>query len=219
MEGVFCSDGWLNGSQMPPFFPNPNQPFSNWQVAGQAFASWRTRHLNYSETARIELFICSQHCISAILRKSCYFSVIFRLEKASQKTGGNVEIHFSNPPISIAMPVELLPENDGQKISIPSALGHVVEPLNDVVRFEADSNYSKVLFKNRSPLFVARTLGAFQKLLPGEQFHRVHHGHLIHKLHIESVDKQEGTVKMTDGVSVPISRRKSAGFFDFLKKK
>jgi two-component system, LytTR family, response regulator len=112
------------------------------------------------------------------------------------------------------MPVELI-EGDGEtKLNLPTSTNTIKEPLRDVVRFEADSNYSKVIFANRPPVFVARTLGVFEKLLSGLPFFRVHHKHLVNQSHIKKYDKTENHLECSDGTNVPVSRRKRESFLE-----
>ena len=116
------------------------------------------------------------------------------------------------------MPIELLPNDGRTKLRLPTANSTIQEPLDEVVRMEADSNYSKVVFVNRPPVFVARTLGVFEKLLSGRKFFRVHHKHLVNMPHIEKFDEAENHVEFKDGSNVPVSRRKKDSFLKIFGK-
>ncbi len=112
------------------------------------------------------------------------------------------------------MPIELLPNGGKTKLKLPTANSTIQEPLDEVVRMEADSNYSKVVFANRPPVFVARTLGVFEKLLSGRKFFRVHHKHLVNMPHIQKFDKNENQIEFKDGTNVPVSRRRRDSFLE-----
>ncbi len=117
------------------------------------------------------------------------------------------------------MPIELLPNHDGgHKLKLPTAQSTVEEPLDKIVRMEADSNYSKVVFTERSPIFVARTLGVFEKLLSPHKFHRVHHKHLVNLPHVQKFDPANGNVEFGDGSGVPVSRRRLGAFLKIFEK-
>ena len=116
------------------------------------------------------------------------------------------------------MPIELLPNNGKPNLKLPTANSTIQEPLEEVVRMEAESNYSKVVFANRPPIFVARTLGVFEKLLTGRKFFRVHHKHLVNMPHIQKYDKTESFVEFKDGTNVPVSRRRRDSFLAIFEK-
>ncbi len=115
------------------------------------------------------------------------------------------------------MPVELLDKEGDPKLSIPLSSGHVIEPLSQIVRMEADSNYSKVFFESRSPVYSARTLSVFERLLRKMRFRRVHHSHLVHLEKIKKFDESQNALEMTDGAQVPVSRRKKGELDDWAK--
>jgi two-component system LytT family response regulator len=115
------------------------------------------------------------------------------------------------------MPVELLDKDGDPKLSIPLNSGQVVEPLSDIVRLEADSNYSKVFFSNRPPIYSARTLSVFERLLRKMRFRRVHHSHLVHLEKVKKFDESQNALEMTDGTQVPVSRRKKNEMADWVE--
>ena len=63
-------------------------------------------------------------------------------------------------------------EGDGDtKLNLPTSTNTIKEPLSDVVRFEADSNYSKVVFANRPPEAAwQQWLAASQPLILTDQY-------------------------------------------------
>jgi two-component system, LytTR family, response regulator len=113
------------------------------------------------------------------------------------------------------MPIEIVDGNHNPKLNLPTSSEPITEPLKNVVRFEADSNYSKVFFSSRPPVFVARTLGVFDNLLKHFSFLRIHHKHLVNRDHITRFDENENVIEVSDGSNLPVSRRKKD---EFLKK-
>ena len=95
---------------------------------------------------------------------------------------------------------------------------HVVD-LNEIIRCEADKNYTFFYLNNGKKILVSRTLKDFEVLLGNHGFFRVQQSHLINLEYIDRYDKQEGgSVIMKDGASVPLSTAKKDLFFQLLDK-
>jgi len=81
--------------------------------------------------------------------------------------------------------------------------------VDDIIRCEADGNYTMFYIKNRAALLVAKTLKEYDKLLSGDKFLRVHQSHLVNLDEIrEYVKKDGGYLVMNDGNDVAVSTRK-----------
>lgn len=94
-----------------------------------------------------------------------------------------------------------------KKISIPSQEGILWVDLDDIIRFEADSNYTHVYIKNKKKIMVAKTLKSFEDQLPNTNFCRIHSAHLINLNEIEKYIKGDGgIVVLKDNTNVPVSR-------------
>ena len=98
-----------------------------------------------------------------------------------------------------------------KKISIPSQDGILWVDLDDIIRFEADSNYTHVYVKNRKKIMVAKTLKSFEDQLLNTVFCRVHSAHLINLNEIEKYIKGDGgIVVLKDNSNIPVSRANKA---------
>jgi two-component system LytT family response regulator len=94
---------------------------------------------------------------------------------------------------------------------------HVVD-LSEIIRCEADKNYTFFYLNNGKKILVSRTLKDFETLLSSHGFFRVQQSHLINLEYIERYDKHEGgSVIMRDGSSVPLSPAKKDQFFSMLE--
>ena len=94
---------------------------------------------------------------------------------------------------------------------------HVVD-LNEIIRCEADKNYTFFYLNNGKKILVSRTLKDFEMLLGNHGFFRAQQSHLINLEYIDRYDKQEGgSVIMKDGASVPLSSAKKDQFFQLLE--
>lgn len=81
--------------------------------------------------------------------------------------------------------------------------------LKDIVRFEADNNYTKVYLTNGKKLVISKTLKEFENLLENSNFIRVHQSHLINTDYMKRYIKTDGgAIELTDGAEVPVSRAK-----------
>jgi two-component system LytT family response regulator len=94
---------------------------------------------------------------------------------------------------------------------------HVVD-LNEIIRCEADKNYTFFYLNSGKKILVSRTLKDFEMLLGNHGFFRAQQSHLINLEYIDRYDKQEGgSVIMKDGASVPLSSAKKDQFFQLLE--
>lgn len=94
-----------------------------------------------------------------------------------------------------------------KKISIPSQEGILWIDLDDIIRFEAESNYTHVYIKNKKKIMVAKTLKSFEDQLPNTIFCRIHSAHLINLNEIDRYIKGDGGIAvLKDGSNIPVSR-------------
>lgn len=92
---------------------------------------------------------------------------------------------------------------------------HIVE-IDDIIRCEADKNYTLFYFTNIKKILVSRTLKDFDVLLTGLTFFRAQQSHLINLNYVERYDRQDGTIIMKDGSAIPLSLARKEQFFDIL---
>ncbi|MFZ9029319.1 MAG: LytR/AlgR family response regulator transcription factor [Crocinitomicaceae bacterium] len=94
---------------------------------------------------------------------------------------------------------------------------HVVD-LDDIIRCEADRNYTSFFLTNNKKILVSKTLKEYETLLSGHHFLRVQQSHLININYVERYDKKNGgAVVMKDGSEVPLSSAKREVFFQTLE--
>ncbi len=121
--------------------------------------------------------------------------------------------------IYTAQKLELLDQNlrknNFNKIAISTLEGVLFFDIGDIIRLEANSNYTVLHFTNRPKLIASKTLKEFEELLPGDIFFRTHHSHLINLNFIRKYIKGDGgQIELKNGDFVDVSRRKKD---DFLK--
>ena len=94
---------------------------------------------------------------------------------------------------------------------------HVVD-LDDIIRCEADRNYTSFFLTNNKKILVSKTLKEYETLLSSHHFLRVQQSHLININYVERYDKKNGgAVVMKDGSEVPLSSAKREVFFQTLE--
>lgn len=94
---------------------------------------------------------------------------------------------------------------------------HVVD-LENIVRCEADRNYTSFFLFDGKRILVSKTLKDYETLLSAHNFLRVQQSHLINLDFVDRFDKKNGgSVVMKDGSEVPISPAKKDIFFQILE--
>lgn len=107
-------------------------------------------------------------------------------------------------------------QKDAKKIALPTTNGLTILPVKDIVRCEAEVNYTNFYLVSKNKILVSKTLKEFEELLNDYGFIRIHNSHLINLHHIKNYTRGEGgTVTMADGTQVDVSRRKKE---EFLKR-
>lgn len=100
----------------------------------------------------------------------------------------------------------------GNKEKFKLALADATEvkyvQVEEIIRLQADSNYTHIFIKDQKLFVSAKTLKEYDEMLEGHSFLRVHKSHLVNPFHIERYDRQTGILFMSDGSKVEVARRK-----------
>ncbi len=107
--------------------------------------------------------------------------------------------------------------NKIEKIALPSLNGIEFVKLNDIVRCEAESNYTVFYLINGEKIVVSKTLKEYEDILSRNNFFRIHKSVIINIKYLKKYIKGDGgTVIMEDGTELAVSRRRKDGFLDAL---
>lgn len=107
-------------------------------------------------------------------------------------------------------------KNGFERITLPTFEGLRFIILKDIIRCEADNNYTNFFLSSGEKVLVTRTLKEYDETLSELDFIRVHQSHLVNSKYIDRYIKGDGgSIIMTDGSNVEVSRRRKE---DFLKK-
>ncbi len=105
------------------------------------------------------------------------------------------------------------------KIALPAQSGLIFINPADILYCQSSGNYTKFFIKDNKTILVSRQLGEFEKLLPAEDFHRIHDQYLVHLNYIkEYIRGRGGELVMENNDTLPVSaKRKDAFLFRFEK--
>ena len=91
--------------------------------------------------------------------------------------------------------------------------------LMEIIRCEADKNYTFFFLNSGKKILVSRTLKDFETMLNGYGFFRIQQSHLINLDYLDRYDKhQGGAIIMKDGSALPLSPAKKDQFFKLLER-
>lgn len=107
-----------------------------------------------------------------------------------------------------------------RKILIHNQEGISVVPLDQIVRLEADNNYSTFHLADHKKIVSAKTLKDYDLILQSFGFVRSHQSHLVNLHHIVKYSNRDGgRLIMSDQSIVPVSQRKRMDVLDQLSGK
>ncbi|MGI9543326.1 MAG: LytR/AlgR family response regulator transcription factor [Cyclobacteriaceae bacterium] len=111
-------------------------------------------------------------------------------------------------------------KNNNKRIAIPTIEGLTFISVADIIRCQADVNYTHIFSTDEKRLTVTKTLKQFEELLSDFDFFRVHNSHLINLAYIKKYTKGKGgTAEMTDGTEIEVSVRKKELFLKRLQQR
>ena len=89
--------------------------------------------------------------------------------------------------------------------------------VDDIMRFEGDRAYCKLILNGEKDVLVSKPLKEIESILPMNIFFRSHKSHLININYVSKYSRDEGGfITMKNGDQIPLSRRKKDEFVEFL---
>lgn len=108
--------------------------------------------------------------------------------------------------------------NAFEKLSISGVDGIYFVNLRDIVRFEAEDNYTHIYLNSSERVTASKTIKSYEDLLGPLNFYRVHKRHVINLNYIRKFVKGDGGyLIMDDGMKIEVSRRRRGAFMERLK--
>ncbi|MBP7510326.1 MAG: response regulator transcription factor [Bacteroidia bacterium] len=109
-------------------------------------------------------------------------------------------------------------QNPFDKLGLATRDGLIFVKISEIIRLESDVNYTWFFLQNGEKTLASKTLKEFEEMLEEYNFYRVHKSHLINLAHLQRYIKGEGgSVVMSDGSEVDVSRRNKEGLMKRLQ--
>ncbi|MFN3999994.1 LytR/AlgR family response regulator transcription factor [Algoriphagus sp.] len=111
---------------------------------------------------------------------------------------------------------ELKKEKLPPKIGLPTLFGQEYVSPEEIIRCQADVNYTHIFLREGRKLTVAKTLKEYESILSEHGFFRVHNSHLINLREVKFYNKGKGGfLILKDGSEVEVASRRKE---ELLKK-
>jgi len=97
--------------------------------------------------------------------------------------------------------------NNSNKLALPTAYGLEFIEVKEIIRCQADSNYTNVYLSNGDSYLICRTLKEVENILQHHHFLRIHQSHLINPKHMKKYLRNDGGyIVMDDGEKISVSK-------------
>jgi two-component system, LytTR family, response regulator len=98
--------------------------------------------------------------------------------------------------------------NPPRRIAIATNEGIHYKFVVDIIRLEANQNYTKFFFNNQKPILASHNLGHYLVLFEpyAHQFRQTHRSHFVNLEFVETLVKTDFHLIMVDGSLVPVSK-------------
>ena len=104
------------------------------------------------------------------------------------------------------------------RIVLPSGRGMDFVNTEDILYCKAESNYTHVCMRDGKKYTFSKTLKDVEQILEHLGFFRIHQSYLIHMSHVQRYLRDDGGyVVMSDGIRIPIAKRRKEEFMAMLK--
>lgn len=119
-------------------------------------------------------------------------------ESSSKSHQNSLEILLNNLKLN---------QGGKQRLAIKNNESIEFVEIDEIIRLEADNNYTKIFLANQKKILVSKTLKEFEISLEPYHFLRIHQSHLINRNHLRRFIKTDGgTVVLSDGSELPVAR-------------
>jgi two-component system, LytTR family, response regulator len=109
------------------------------------------------------------------------------------------------------------PETEEYRLAISTSEGVFFYLPSEIIHCEGESNYTKFFLEGGKSLMVSHTLKDYESILSDYGFVRVHKSHLVNMKYVTKVDR-DGFLWLSNGQSVPVSRRRKEEVMSMLRK-
>jgi two-component system, LytTR family, response regulator len=104
------------------------------------------------------------------------------------------------------------------KIIISHFTGFSIIDVCDLIRLEADNNYTNLYLRGNAKVTASKTMKHFEEMLPEEKFFRVHRSKIVNIDFIKELSYEDGgLLVLKDGVKIPIPKNKLHSLIEKVK--
>lgn len=104
------------------------------------------------------------------------------------------------------------------RITLNTGDGLLFIDTAEIMRLEAQGNYSFVFLENGERHLAAQSLAGFEEMLPAPPFFRAHQSHMVNTKFVRKLAKDDGeSLQMTDKSVIPLARRRKEAFLGAMK--
>jgi len=105
------------------------------------------------------------------------------------------------------------------KIPLSTSNGLVFVKITDIMYCESSGNYTHFYMNDNKKIVVSRQLGEYEKLLPENNFTRIHDKYIINLAYIkEYIKGSGGEVVLENGKEIPVATRRKENFLSRFEK-
>ena len=106
-----------------------------------------------------------------------------------------------------------------EAVALPTAKGFLRVKVEDIIRCEADNMYTTFFMRDKSQHVISKNLKECEEILTEYFFIRTHLSHLINLRYVKEYLRGDGgSVIMTDGSTVDVSRNRKDDFLKAFRK-
>jgi len=126
--------------------------------------------------------------------------------------------HNFREQLDILMKQYIQPSVLPEKVSFATQQAiHFIEPKT-IVYCESDSNYTTLFFADKTKMVITKTLKEVEDILKHYDFFRIHHSFIINLKQVSRYVKADGgSIEMTTGAQLPVSRQRKDDLMHILK--
>jgi two-component system LytT family response regulator len=219
--GDFLNDREVQSRLNLLFLDIEMSPFSGFWLLQELHQSWRQLPFDVIFQTAYD-----QYALKAIQNNALDYLLKpimpVELQKAVRKWEDKRVRHFH--PLQWRQLEENLkePQKLPEKIALPNQEGYFILEITNILRCEADRNYTHVKDRSGQTHLVCRSLKEFEQILEPYGFLRVHHSHVIHPDAVVKILREGGgTLVLTDQARVVITKNKEGvmeKLFERIKK-
>jgi two-component system LytT family response regulator len=106
-----------------------------------------------------------------------------------------------------------------EKISLPTSEGYLYMEIKNIIRCEAQGNYTQFYFKDGNKILVSKTLKGYESVLADLHFFRINRSQLVNLKCIKMVGRQRNpSVILDDGTELVMTSFRKDEFFKKMGK-